>query len=136
MEIDAVVGTKCLEAGLQLKGEVERQCFVQICTFAQVPIFSESEGDEGGEVVRGLLAREAGGEGVDVIGSTPYVEADREKMQRNVEWMVDLAISKHVKLWICSSRFTVRKPEIWRFDCWRPAAFILAAELRQRFYRN
>ena len=77
VEIDAVVGTKCLEAGLQLKGEVERQCFVQICTFAQVPIFSESEGDEGGEVVRGLLAREAGGEGVDVIGSTPYVEADR-----------------------------------------------------------
>ena len=98
VEIDAVVGTKCLEAGLQLKGEVERQCFVQICTFAQVPIFSESEGDEGGEVVRGLLAREAGGEGVDVIGSTPYVEADREKMQRNVEWMVDLASSKHVHL--------------------------------------
>jgi len=98
VEIDAVVETKCLEAGLKLKQTVEKQCFVQICTFAQVPIFSDSEKDKGGEVVRDMLVRESGAGGVDVVGSTPYVEADREKMQKNVEWMIDLAVSKHVHL--------------------------------------
>ena len=98
VEIDAVVETRCLEAGLQLKRAVEHQCKVQICIFAQVPIFSDSEKDNGGEVVRTLLDRESSTQGVDVIGSTPYVEADREKMQKNVEWMVDLAIRRHVHL--------------------------------------
>jgi cytosine/adenosine deaminase-related metal-dependent hydrolase len=54
--------------------------------------------DEGGELVRTLLTWESVNVGVDVIGSTPYVEADRERMQKNVEWMVDLAIRSHVHL--------------------------------------
>ena len=98
VEIDAVVETQCLEAGLQLKSAVEQQCLVQICIFAQVPIFSDSEKDKEGSVVRTLLDRQSNMDGVDVIGSTPYVEADREKMQKNVEWMVEMAIQKHVHL--------------------------------------
>ena len=98
VEIDAVVDTKCLEAGMQLKQQFRRQCIVQLCIFAQVPIFSDSEKDEEGEVVRKLLERESRTISVDVVGSTPYVEADRERMQKNVEWMVDLAILNHVHL--------------------------------------
>jgi len=98
VEIDAVVETRCLEAGLQLKRTVEHQCMVQICIFAQVPVFSDSENDQGGEAVRSLLSQESGTEGVEVIGSTPYVEADRDRMRKNVEWMVDLAIRMQVHL--------------------------------------
>jgi cytosine/adenosine deaminase-related metal-dependent hydrolase len=98
VEIDAVVGTKCLEAGLQLKRTVENQCMVQICIFAQVPIFSDSEDEEEGNTVKNLLAQESGSHGVDVIGSTPYVEADRDRMEKNVEWMVGLAIGSHMHL--------------------------------------
>ena len=98
VEIDAVVDTKCLEAGMQLKRQVERQCTVQLCIFAQVPIFTDSEKDQGGEVVRELLERESRTISVDVIGSTPYVEADRARTQKNVEWMIDLAIREHVHL--------------------------------------
>jgi cytosine/adenosine deaminase-related metal-dependent hydrolase len=98
VEIDAVVDNKCLDAGMMLKRQVQRQCTVQLCIFAQVPIFSDSEKDEGGEVVRKLMARESRTISVDVVGSTPYVEADRGRMQKNVEWMVDLAIQEHVHL--------------------------------------
>jgi cytosine/adenosine deaminase-related metal-dependent hydrolase len=91
VEVDAVVDTKCLDAGLELKAAVAGKCVVQICAFAQVPIFSSSEGDEDGGVVRRLL--------VDaIVGSTPYVESDVEKQEKNIEWMVDLAIKKKVHL--------------------------------------
>lgn len=98
VEVDAVVGTKCLDAGLELKAAVARKCAVQICAFAQVPIFSSSEGDEDGSVVRGLLIDAIAKDGVDVVGSTPYVESDREKQKKNIEWMVDLAIEQRVHL--------------------------------------
>lgn len=98
VEVDAVVGTKCLDAGLELKAAVARKCAVQICAFAQLPIFSSSEGDEDGRVVRGLLVDAITNDEVDVVGSTPYVESDREKQEKNIEWMVDLAIERKVHL--------------------------------------
>ena len=98
VEVDAVVGTKCLDAGLELRAAVARKCAVQICAFAQVPIFSSSEGDEDGSGVRGLLIDAIAKDGVDVVGSTPYVESDREKQKKNIEWMVDLAIEQRVHL--------------------------------------
>jgi cytosine/adenosine deaminase-related metal-dependent hydrolase len=98
VEVDAVVDTKCLDAGLELKAAVAGKCVVQICAFAQVPIFSSSEGDEDGGVVRRLLVDAIAKDGVDVVGSTPYVESDVEKQEKNIEWMVDLAIKKKVHL--------------------------------------
>ena len=98
VEVDAVVGTKCLDAGLELRAAVARKCAVQICAFAQVPIFSSSEGDEDGNVVRQLLVDAIAKDGVDVVGSTPYVESDREKQKKNIEWMVDLATEQRVHL--------------------------------------
>ena len=98
VEVDAVVDTKCLDAGLELKAAVAKKCAVQICAFAQVPIFSSSEGDDDGSIVRRLLVGAVAEDEVEVIGSTPYVESDREKQRKNIEWMVDLAIEKKVHL--------------------------------------
>jgi cytosine/adenosine deaminase-related metal-dependent hydrolase len=98
VEVDAVVDTKCLDAGLELKEAVASRCAVQICAFAQVPIFSSSECDEDGSVVRRLLVDSVAKHEVEVVGSTPYVESSREKQRKNIEWMVDLAIEKKVHL--------------------------------------
>jgi cytosine/adenosine deaminase-related metal-dependent hydrolase len=98
VEVDAVVGTKCLDAGLELKAAVAGKCVVQICAFAQVPIFSSSQGDGDGSVVRRLLGEAVANGDVEVIGSTPYVESDRGKQEENIEWMVDLAIERKVHL--------------------------------------
>ena len=98
VEVDAVVDTKCLDAGLELRESVARKCLVQLCAFAQVPIFSSSEGDDDGSVVRRLLVDAVAKDEVEVIGSTPYVESDREKQKKNIEWMVDLAIDRKVHL--------------------------------------
>lgn len=98
VEVDAVVGTKCLDAGLELKEAVAKTCAVQICTFAQVPIFSSSQGDDDGSVARRLLLEAVAKDDVEVIGSTPYVESDREKQKKNIEWIIDLAIEQKVHL--------------------------------------
>ncbi|KAJ9620243.1 hypothetical protein H2203_008008 [Taxawa tesnikishii (nom. ined.)] len=98
VEVDAIVGMKCLKAGREIKetSERENKCTVQLCAFAQLPIFS---GDDGGEEIRRLMRTSAEDEWqADVLGSTPYVESDREKMERNVEWMVDLALEKNKHL--------------------------------------
>ncbi|KAH7135892.1 cytosine deaminase protein-like protein [Dendryphion nanum] len=97
VEVDGSVQNKCLNAGLQLKEEFENRCHVQICAFAQLPLFS---GSDGGTEVRRLMKAAAGRAGVDVLGSTPYVEQDLVKSKMNVMWITRLAIShgKHLDL--------------------------------------
>ncbi|KAK5107511.1 hypothetical protein LTR62_001083 [Meristemomyces frigidus] len=96
VEVDAGVQMKCLDAGIELKRKAKGRCEVQICAFAQLPLFSSSDGDENGSVIRGLMTEAAERQEVDVMGSTPYVESDREKQKENVRWIIDLAI-KHQK---------------------------------------
>ncbi|KAI5358141.1 Putative metal-dependent hydrolase [Septoria linicola] len=100
VEVDAGVQSKCLEAGLELQTRAAetKACRIQICAFAQLPLFSPSSGDEDGSVIRTLMRNAAARAGVDVIGSTPYVEEDREKMKRNVDWMIDLSIEHNLHL--------------------------------------
>lgn len=88
VEVDEVVGTKCLNAGLILKREFEKRCFIQICVFAQDPIYSYNDG---GERMRHLIAEAVMMPGVDVVGSTPYVEKSMENQKANIKWMVELA---------------------------------------------
>lgn len=98
VEIDPIVGMKCLHAGRAIKNKNAgtARCDIQICAFAQLALFSA---DDGGEEIRKLM-RDATAHSMDadVIGSTPYVEVDREKMELNVEWMIDLAIEKNLHL--------------------------------------
>jgi cytosine/adenosine deaminase-related metal-dependent hydrolase len=98
VEVDAVVGIKCLDAGIRLKKRAEDRCMVQICAFAQLPLFTSSQGDEGEEVIRELMREAAGRVEVDVVGSTPYVEGGRREMEKNVQWMIELAIEEQVHL--------------------------------------
>ncbi|KAM3425326.1 hypothetical protein BST61_g7273 [Cercospora zeina] len=100
VEVDAGVQLKCLDAGIELQERAANGaiCKIQICAFAQLPLFSPSGGDEDGAVIRDLMRQAVVKPGVTVIGSTPYVETDRDKMQRNVEWMVDLSIEHNVHL--------------------------------------
>ncbi|KAF2211692.1 hypothetical protein CERZMDRAFT_112406 [Cercospora zeae-maydis SCOH1-5] len=100
VEVDAGVQLKCLDAGIELQERAagEGICSIQLCAFAQLPLFSSSAGDEEGAVIRDLMHQAVVKPGVTVIGSTPYVEDDRSKMQRNVEWMVDLSIEHNVHL--------------------------------------
>ena len=99
VEIDETVQFKCLDAGLRLKQEFQERCDVQICAFAQLPLFS---GSDGGQENRRLMATAAARHGVDVLGSTPYVEQDEVKSNMNVKWITRLAIShgKHLDLYV------------------------------------
>jgi len=52
VEVDSTVGMKCLDAGLALKEQFKDRCYVQICVFAQDPIFTHNDG---GLVMRAIL---------------------------------------------------------------------------------
>ena len=87
VEVDQGVGLKCLEAGLILKREFQDRCHVQICAFAQDPIFSY---EDGGDAMKRLLEKAVQKPGVEVFGSTPYVEKDGncEAQIKNMEWTI------------------------------------------------
>ncbi|KAK5705628.1 hypothetical protein LTR17_021494 [Elasticomyces elasticus] len=115
VELDAGVRNKCLDAGLELKRRAEGRCEIQICAFAQLPLFTASKSDEEGKVIRGLIEEAAGRAEVEAVGSTPYVEGDRAKMGKNVEWMVDLAIEhkKHIDFHLDYNLDVKTEPLVW-----------------------
>lgn len=90
VEVDPGVGMKCLVAGLALKEEFLGRCYVQICIFAQDPIFSY---EDGGVAMTGLLEAALQKPGVEVLGSTPYVEKNGEynTQIKNIEWTIQMA---------------------------------------------
>jgi hypothetical protein len=90
VEVDQVVGLKCLEAGLALKSEFKNRCYVQICVFAQDPIFSYEDGGKG---MTELLEAAVSMPGVEALGSTPYVESggDLQTQIKNMEWTIQTA---------------------------------------------
>ncbi|KAI7190795.1 Metallo-dependent hydrolase [Hortaea werneckii] len=96
VEVDAGVGTKCLDAGIELKQRAEREgrCTIQICAFAQLPLFSASKDDHNGDTIRSLISEAAARPEVDVLGSTPYVESSRAQMEQNIDWLIALS-TKH-----------------------------------------
>ena len=95
VEVDSVARFKALEAGLELKRRWYGKCEVQICVFAQEACFTRSgENQNEGEDNRRLIEEAMNIEGVDCVGSTPYVEGNAEKARKNVEWIVKLAMGK------------------------------------------
>ncbi|KAF1812262.1 Metallo-dependent hydrolase [Eremomyces bilateralis CBS 781.70] len=88
VEVDATVEMLCLDAGIELQEQFRGLCEIQLCAFAQVPLFS---GTDGGDAARKLM-REAAKRGeVAVVGSAPYVEAEEVKARMNVRWLAGLA---------------------------------------------
>jgi cytosine/adenosine deaminase-related metal-dependent hydrolase len=103
VEVDGVVQLKCLDAGLKLKQKYKDRCDIQICAFAQLPLFS---GDDDGREVRKLMESAASNKDVEVLGSTPYVEDDENKAKNNVSYISALALASrkyldlHLDYWL------------------------------------
>ena len=104
-EVDTTVGLLCVETGLELKRAWATHAEVQICAFAQDPLFTNMhEGNEERKFVEGgndnlpLLLQALKMEGVDVLGSTPYVEVSDKAQRRNIHWAVSTAIERNLQL--------------------------------------
>lgn len=102
VEVDPGVELKCLRAGLDLKAEFRDRCYVQICVFAQDPIVSN---DDKGEAMKALLESAVVMDGVEAIGSTPYVETESphfetrwQAQEYNIHYMMWLALKHKLHL--------------------------------------
>ena len=108
MEVDHVTRHRAVDVGLTLRKEFEgkRLVRVQLCAFAQDPIFSTEHGDENRRVLEEVLARHTAAHevegrvvrGIEVLGTTPYVEENREAGVRNIEWAVKTAMKYDLHL--------------------------------------
>lgn len=109
VEVDSGVGLQGVRAGLEVKGWWKGKCDVQICVFAQEQVFSGEERN------RKLMEEAVKMEGVEAVGSAPYVEADAEKMKRNVEWIVEMALreGKHLDLHLDYNLDPAQEPLVW-----------------------
>ena len=88
VEVDEIVDLKCVDAAIKLKHEFMNACQVQICAFAQLPLFSdENSSNRRNLMQQALLLRD-----VEVVGSAPYVENNDVNVRRNMEWIVSESI--------------------------------------------
>ncbi|KAH7396615.1 hypothetical protein DE146DRAFT_678363 [Phaeosphaeria sp. MPI-PUGE-AT-0046c] len=112
VEVDGVVQLKCLHAGLALKAHYKDKCDIQLCAFAQLPLFSGT--DEGAEA-RELMITAAAEQDVEVLGSTPYVEDDESKSKDNARWIAELALKhgKHLDLHLDYFLEEDKQPLVW-----------------------
>ncbi|KAL1877644.1 hypothetical protein Plec18167_004608 [Paecilomyces lecythidis] len=94
VEVDNAVQLTCLEAGIKLKETWKDSCYVQLVCFAQDPIFSGPHRDENRRLMETAIRKPE----VEVIGTTPYVEATISDAKQNIEWAIDRAIElgKHL----------------------------------------
>ncbi|KAK0515418.1 hypothetical protein JMJ35_001452 [Cladonia borealis] len=95
-EVDYIVEFKCLDAAIELKKSFADACEIQICAFAQEPIYSGKHL----EVNRNLLERAIANDNVEVLGTTPYVETSSLASSQNMLWALQTAKThkKHLDL--------------------------------------
>lgn len=97
VEVDHVVRFKTIETAIRLKQDFEHLMRIQICVFAQDPIFSGAHGDENRLLLEQGLARYA--EHVEALGTTPYVEKSGGSHQNtNIAWAVEKAVANGLHL--------------------------------------
>ena len=87
VEVDHIVRMKCLDAAIELKKQFAAGCEIQICAFAQEPIYSGTYGAANRELMEAAVANEH----VSVVGTTPYVESDEESTKKNIDWAIKIA---------------------------------------------
>lgn len=102
VEVDHAVRFKTLEAAVRLKRDFAHLLRIQICAFAQDPIFTGEHGEENRALMLQALDRYAGD--IEALGTTPYVEQgpDEEDKaaaeRRNIEWAVSTALERGLHL--------------------------------------
>ncbi|KAL0578627.1 hypothetical protein V5O48_003370 [Marasmius crinis-equi] len=111
VEVDTIVGLSGIDAALQLKEEFKSVCDIQIAgklnlivarpsisrstapAFAQERLFSSVDDSEPGENYH-LLLEAIDRDGVEVIGSAPYVEASIAHAKTNLVLILEAASSR------------------------------------------
>ncbi|KAI2634526.1 hypothetical protein GGS21DRAFT_518220 [Xylaria nigripes] len=96
VELDHVTGTLPLRAAIHLKKNFDHLLEVQICVFAQDPIFSTVHGDANRAVMEDALFQFS--DWIDALGTTPYVESSREASLSNIEWAIMTAQERDLHL--------------------------------------
>jgi len=96
VEVDRGVRFKCLDAAVELKKLFRGACEIQICAFAQEPIYSGPDRAENIKLINEAIAYKD----VEVVGSTPYVEKDWDQVHLNTDWTIGMALhhNKHADL--------------------------------------
>ncbi|KIJ51873.1 hypothetical protein M422DRAFT_58789 [Sphaerobolus stellatus SS14] len=95
VEVDRIVGFKCVEVGLKLREDFSHICDVGLSVFAQDPVFYTT-GEET-ENLR-LLKQAASLPGISTVGSAPYVEANADLIRRNIDAIFDIAIKNDLHI--------------------------------------
>ncbi|KAG7088457.1 hypothetical protein E1B28_012447 [Marasmius oreades] len=93
VEVDTVMGLNGIDAALKLKEEFKPVCDIQIAAFAQERLFDAVHDTEPGSNYR-LLLEAIDREGVDVIGSAPYVEPSTEQAKKNIGLILEAASTR------------------------------------------
>ncbi|EPT05239.1 hypothetical protein FOMPIDRAFT_125332 [Fomitopsis schrenkii] len=114
VEVDKTVHTCCLDTGLKLKDEFRAICDVQICVFAQDPLFDHEADEHPGENYN-LLREAVTREGVQAVGSAPYVEPTTEQARRNIDLVLQMAYAQklHADFHLDYNLDASTEPLIW-----------------------
>ncbi|KXJ90669.1 hypothetical protein Micbo1qcDRAFT_164283 [Microdochium bolleyi] len=96
VEVDHITGTAPLVAAVRLKHDFAHLLDLQICVFAQDPIFSTEHGDSNRAVITAALVDFR--DSVGALGTTPYVESSRDASLRNINWAVTMALEHKMHL--------------------------------------
>lgn len=96
VEIDHVTVHQCIKVATELKVKYASICHVQICAFAQDPVFSGEHGEENRQLIEQALAQFSNV--IDCLGSTPYVEDSPSNAIKNIHWAISNAITWRIHL--------------------------------------
>lgn len=96
VEVDVVTGFKTVDAAVRLKQDFAHLIRVQICVFAQDPIFSGDSGGRNRELLVEALDKYAAD--VEALGTTPYVEADQDAAVENIDFAIRTAMERRLFL--------------------------------------
>ncbi|KAI1804594.1 Metallo-dependent hydrolase [Daldinia bambusicola] len=96
VEVDHVTGALPLTTATRLKSDFSHLLHIQVCVFAQDPLFSGKHGEANRSVIASLLKDHA--TSIQALGTTPYVEESRQKSLQNIEWAIDTAVKYGVHL--------------------------------------
>lgn len=96
VEIDHVTLHRCLKVAKELKARYAHVCHVQICAFAQDPIYSGDHGEENRKLMELALGQFS--DVIDCVGSTPYVEDSYENAIKNIHWTIENAAIRKIHL--------------------------------------
>jgi hypothetical protein len=99
VEVDHVTGTIALEVGIELKRRFAAPGLdVQLCAFAQDPVFSTEHGEANRRILESALRDPAFKGKIAVLGATPYVEKSLEAAVQNINWAVQTALELNLHL--------------------------------------